>query len=1123
LIVVFSALDAVSIMVQSDAYSAGAKLVADYDRISEENWRRYGTDIGRIGKKLLADRYDDRTHFIYELLQNAEDALAKRGPWKGRRSIRFELGDDELRVRHFGAPFDERDVAAICSIAESTKGARSIGRHGIGFKAAYTFTDCPGIHSGAEDFIVENYVHPRRADRKAREDEETLISLPFRPQDKTAKQEITEGFKRLGPSALLFLKQIDEINWSVDGGASGVFLRSDPEVLGPAVERVTVIGQESGQPEIDQNWLVLRREVFSEEQVPAGFVEIAFSLKPVKGTPDRWSVQSVAASPLVVFFPTVVSTNLGFLIQGPYETTPSRDNIPKADPWNQHLVQETAGLLVAAMRWLRDNNMLDASALQCLPIDRDKFPPGSMFAPLFDAVSQALTQEELLPCHGGGYSRAALVKISRTQELRELFASEQVSEVFAIKASSWITGDVTQDKTPELRQYLMRELGILEVTPVTLIPRLTRQFLEAQPDLWIQRFYEFLSGQEAALRKHLATVPLIRLSNGQHVVPFENGRPKAFLPSSVATGFPTIRREVCATAEVRNFFISLGITEPDPVDDVVWNVLPNYRKNTVQLGNYKADMQRILAAFGTDSKAQQDKLIIALREANFVVVVHPGEEQIFVAKPDGIYIATDRLKQLFEGVRPVLIVNDAYECLRGESVRILLEACGSLRYPRPIEDGNTLTSGERQYLRQEAGHEIATRGSERVEDWKLFGFDELLELLPKLEREDAAKRARLIWESLGDLEERRGRGVFEGVYSWTHYGTYRKNFPAYFVRRLNEASWVPDENGDLNPPSFVLFDTLGWKSNPFLQSKILFKAPVIDQLAAEAGFDPAMLDLLKRMGITTREDLTSRFGIADSPLENEQTAETETKGGGTGAPENGDVYDDARDLYGDDMPDIPPGSLDPDGGDPMTKRCAAGGGPSQAGAGGNTDGNSTGSGRSGGGNRTGSSNGSGGGHTGQGKRAPGGAGGRPFISYVGAHPDEEESDPDGLDQAMRMRIEEKAIELIIAGEPDLHRTPEGNPGFDLYETDDSGKAIRWIEVKAMTGGLQDRPVGLSHTQFDFARQKATAFWLYVVERATDPENARVLKIQDPAGHARTFTFDHGWSEIAQAELPSLVT
>ena len=122
-----------------------------------------------------------------------------------------------------------------------------------------------------------------------------------------------------------------------------------------------------------------------------------------------------------------------------------------------------------------------------------------------------------------------------------------------------------------------------------------------------------------------------------------------------------------------------------------------------------------------------------------------------------------------------------------------------------------------------------------------------------------------------------------------------------------------------------------------------------------------------------------------------------------------------------------------------------------------------------------------------------------------------------------MQIEGSAIDLIIGLEPALCRTPEGNPGFDLFEADSGGKQIRWVEVKSMTGTLEDRPVGLSRTQFDCAREKGDAYWLYVVERATDPAQARVLRIQNPVGHARTFTFDHGWSEIAKKEPPKLST
>ena len=44
-----------------------------------------------------------------------------------------------------------------------------------------------------------------------------------------------------------------------------------------------------------------------------------------------------------------------------------------------------------------------------------------------------------------------------------------------------------------------------------------------------------------------------------------------------------------------------------------------------------------------------------------------------------------------------------------------------------------------------------------------------------------------------------------------------------------------------------------------------------------------------------------------------------------------------------------------------------------------------------------------------GKSMPGRSNGRPFISYVGTHLDDEEPDPDGVDQEARMALEEKAI------------------------------------------------------------------------------------------------------------------
>ena len=109
---------------------------------------------------LLANRYDDRTHFIYELLQNAEDALAGREGRRESRAVSFDLNPHRLRVSHYGVPFGANDLAGLCGIGESTKDLNAIGRFGIGFKSVYAFSVRPEIHSGSEDFAIESYVWP---------------------------------------------------------------------------------------------------------------------------------------------------------------------------------------------------------------------------------------------------------------------------------------------------------------------------------------------------------------------------------------------------------------------------------------------------------------------------------------------------------------------------------------------------------------------------------------------------------------------------------------------------------------------------------------------------------------------------------------------------------------------------------------------------------------------------------------------------------------------------------------------------------------------------------------------------------------------------------------------------
>lgn len=1099
---------------------------SDYAAICEANRAEYG-NVGRWGRDVLVNRYDSSAHFIFEILQNAEDALKRRAGWTGSRGVRFDLSADALRITHYGNPFSILDVKGVCGVGETTKDLTDIGRFGIGFKSVYSITERPQVHSGEEHFAIESFVFPTPVTPIARDPNETVFLLPLRDDDPTVRASIADGLSALGPRTLLFLRQIEEIVWSVEGGSSGLYLKGTAEAVRPGCRRVSIIGERDGQPIDDEAWLLFSREIHHESGESAGHAEIGFLLGQ---DDDGGSIRPLESSPLVAFFPTVVATNLGFLVQGPYRTTPSRDNIPPRDPWNMHLVAETADLLVEALEALKADGRLDVAALQSLPLERSKFAEGSMFAPLFTAVQAALSTRPLLPRDGSGWVKAAHARLARTQDLRELFEPSQLGLLLGEQNDiHWLTGEITRDTASSLRSYLLRELKVAELTPELILPKLTRSFLEAQSDEWIVRLYEFLAGKSALVRQgKAAALPLVRLENGTHTRPEADGQPQAFLPSAIKTDFPMVCRSVCGTTKAIEFLRALGLTEPDAVDDVVRNLLPKYAHDTVDVEDdeYAADIRRILNAFDTQHRGQREKLVASLREATFVMSVDLGDEQQYISKPDDLYLATERLTALLAGVPGAMVVDDSYECLRGKDARELLEACGVSRSLVQESVDCALTWTERETLRRASGCENAT-SQDPIQDHTLRCLPQLLKKLPALDIETRRARAELLWEALKDVEERRGTGAFSTSYSWFYYRTYRATFDSDFVRKLNSTAWVTDAEGQLQRPEFVTLESLGWTSHPFLASKIIFKKPIVEQLAVEAGIEPKLLDLLKKRGLTTVDELIAVIGDAEETGEPTTEQPTPTS---ESIPGDGPTRDDApgsvdealKSLLGG-APAPSPSVPDLAANDPVGAGRSDVSGRGGAGAGAGAPSGSAGSPqpqRQAGGTESNHGAPSRASQSGEGsrQRTPGHAGGRPFISYVSAHPNDEDPDPDGLEQDVRTALEEQAIAYILKHEPDWQRTEKNNPGFDLFQAGPDGGPFRWCEVKAMTGCLTDRPVGISRTQFDCAREHGSNYWLYVVEHAGH-DKARIVRIQDPAGKARTFTFDHGWVQIADVSDP----
>ena len=708
---------------------------------------------------------------------------------------------------------------------------------GLGFKSVYAFTNRPEIHSGPENFAINSFVWPEAVPSTQDKDpHETVFILPFKSDDNSEYKDITDGLQKLEAKTLLFLRQIEEICWSVQDGPSGRYLRESKEI-DTHVRSVTVIGYRDGESKIYEEWLVFSRPITSNGLQDV-HVEIAFFLVEDEGSKCQ-RIQRVEQSPLVVFFPTSVETNLGFCVQGPYCTTTNRENVPEHDKWNRYLAQETASLLVESLRWLRDQNRLNTDVLRCLPLESMYFGGESLFAPLFDATKQVLSSEPMLPRLGAGYLPAKCARLGGTQELRALFSPVHLTEIYGGEHEfGWLGNDITQNQTPDLYWYLRDKLEVTEVSSNAIIRQLDRAFLESQPDDWILKLYEFLNGQTTVQRQWwFHDLHLIRLQNGSHTAAKMNKQPQAFLPSENKTGFPTVRTSVCESKAALAFLKSLGLEEPNPVDDVILNVLPRYQKDNIDIADvdYRDDIERMLNAYKTDSKKQQSRLIEELKKTRFVRSIDSGVDSKKWSTPGDVYLATERLRKLFDGVEGVLRVDDSHTCLRGEKIRELLERCGTVRHLRPIPD-YSLSSEERAKLREQAGYPQTSGRRDRVTDQTLHGLKELLDLQPHLVLERRRVVAELLWEELVYLESR-GKSPFTGNYTWTHYGDHKApSFDAAFVRQLKETAWVPDADGKLRRPEFVLFETLDWKEHPFLQSRIPFKPPIIDQLAKRSWY-----------------------------------------------------------------------------------------------------------------------------------------------------------------------------------------------------------------------------------------------------------------------------------------------
>lgn len=818
---------------ESSAYSGRMMMPSDYKKIREENIRDYGLKINKYGPAFWANLYSDQTHFIYELLQNAEDAEATE--------VKFRLYRDRLELEHNGRPFDEDDVRSICALAEGTKkdDLTKIGKFGVGFKSVYAHTSSPEIYSkdensgNEEHFVVRNYVHPYSSPLKPSA-LGTLFVFPFDHQEKDADESFSEISKRLedlGIRIMLFLKHIESIEYEIDED-KGIYLRQTDLVQETDfVSDITVTGQRNSHDE-EERWLVFEKDVThlagSISEGGRLDVQIAFQYTD-DDSQNRPIIQKLAQSYLTVFFPTKENTNLGFLVQGPYKTTLSRETIPNDDDFNIALSEQTGDLVVEALRWLRDRNWLTVDVLTMMPLaymetqygyswERNKYK-NTLFEPIYDKVLAAVKDEALIPAYKEGYVSGNNAKLARGQALCELLDDTRLGQFFNTDEQlRWASDEITENRTSELRKYLIDEdqLDIEEIDAEKFAGRIGEDFLECQSDDWMREFYEFASGFGISYRRDnpfniLKSKPIIRLEDGRHVVPFQYGEPQAYLPTEHDSQFHnTVKREVCNSDKAMVFLEkNLELRKPDIVDEVKELILRKYEQdNEIGIEEHKKDIVYIVKALNEVPRDREDELIQDLKQTPFLLATNAANDAKESRCPDELYRRTPELEMYFEGNPEVWFLSSEYASYTDdfEEIGVASQVRVSCKSPG-------------------YGH-----GHVVIEDWHgwhvrgLYGFDPgcSFDGLEFALSQPNIPRSKYIWERLLIPYKHSIKGGVESCPRQTFIGSEVEWKYSIMGELVREMAWLPNKHGKFVVPKTITLDELpdGFSKDKQLAAKL---------------------------------------------------------------------------------------------------------------------------------------------------------------------------------------------------------------------------------------------------------------------------------------------------------------
>ncbi|MBC6606938.1 ATP-binding protein [Hymenobacter sp. BT188] len=786
--------------------------------------RKRNSDLSTV----LSELYSEKAHFIYELLQNAEDAEAT---W-----IKLYLLPTALVIKHNGRAFDVHDIDAITGISNTDNEKKAnqdkIGRFGIGFKSVFKITSRPRIQSGNFDFEIEDYIVPIITSVNAEYDH-TIITLPFAGGEEaigSTYQAIETKLQTLEGFNLLFLRNLGEIQMSW-GAEHRIISKRGHVGFDTALASIQSLEEVVNDNDIiKQRYLFFQAPVqhtdFQQLRAPQRLA-LAFRLSEQEGPTKLVPAENSFA---FVFFETTHKTSLHFLVHAPFVTTPSRENLKVGLAVNNSLMDELGALLQQTLPYFKKHNLLTVGTLNLLPLARpDKeYNRSPIYTKLFQALKESLSsQEAFLPIVNERYHQPATqLLLAGSRELTSLLDARKQLEFLWPGHSHWLPPIITADATPTLYTYLKQELQIPEISAAAAVQLFTPTFLSAQTAAWMRKLYGFLgtarqvglwqkstSGGNARSAGFLRYQPFMRLRGNAYSAPFDaDDKAQVFLPfedgvleqRANCLDFATIDSK-----PARNFVTQLGIKKPDLLDEIRLNILPLYSRNDGFTPNKKSALRHfrlIAAAYALGSEKRRELVeMVQDSDVRFVrALTQPGKKVVFCSFQEA-YLPDESLHSYLQHSKGISLVDaDFYKNSGVKEWDNLLKGFG-FKYDHPwvVQFDPRFSEAHKQSLQG-----IHSTRSTSTLDYKLEGFDEMLNVSPF-----TPELSFLTWEILlKAVSQIKSLNALNGRHSW-FYGTDRlTSFPSHLRRLLENTPWLyvvgPDGEGQWQPVTEVIFESL---------------------------------------------------------------------------------------------------------------------------------------------------------------------------------------------------------------------------------------------------------------------------------------------------------------------------